>query len=465
MDREITPEPTGFSSGQDLTTGARESGIISKGASGETFVPQSQEKTPEPGTELPNPELNPLLNPTLGRHLGRWAQVYFTSPPEKREEAVGELLRELEGQPSTLPDQPAIQPHPSTMGQDLPALGRAEPAEALRIVDAIVAEPPAYQCAACGHVHTSPQRFCGMCGGALEADPISDVVSPAAPPHRKPILTPTELAGFSPAHESARADDESFPDIRWLREKSLSGESAKWRIAPRYVPAIVAVLAIGILFYAQSRTQPQPSQKGQRAATNAPGNPQSTEAKTQAETPTPASSPANASAKDSERSPESAARAPASTPPSSAVQSTQVAPAELAHNRGSQAPPAANEAQAAVPDTASGTAKASPSQTGPPQTASVPNPLNGAAELAMAEDFLSGRTHPRNSEEAAKYLWRAVGKENRSAIMLLSTMYLVGDGVPKSCDQARLLLSAAARKGVPQAADKLRDLLRSGCPK
>jgi TPR repeat protein len=83
----------------------------------------------------------------------------------------------------------------------------------------------------------------------------------------------------------------------------------------------------------------------------------------------------------------------------------------------------------------------------------------------MAEDFLNGRTHPRNTEEAAKYLWRSVGKENPSAILLLSDMYLVGDGVPKSCDQARLLLSAAARKGVPQAADKLRDLLRSGCPK
>jgi TPR repeat protein len=93
------------------------------------------------------------------------------------------------------------------------------------------------------------------------------------------------------------------------------------------------------------------------------------------------------------------------------------------------------------------------------------NPANGAAELAMAEDFLNGKTHPRNSEEAAKYLWRAVGKENPTAILLLSDLYQAGDGVPKSCDQARLLLSAAARKGVPQAAAKLGDLLRSGCPK
>lgn len=430
-------------------------------------MPQSQEKTPEPGTELPNPELNPLLNPTLGRHLGRWAQVYFTSPPEKREEAVGELLRELQGQPSTLPDQPAIQPHPSTIGQHLPPLGRAEPVETRRIVEAVVAEPPAYQCAACGHRHTRPQRFCGMCGAAHEADPVSEAVSPPASSHWKPILTPTELAGFSPAHESVHAHDDSFSDIRWLREKSLSGESASWRIGSRYAPAIIAVLAIGILFYAQWRPQPGPSQKGLQAARNAPGSPQSTGAKAPTETLTPAPSSANAPVKASERSPESAATTAASAPPSPAAQSTQAAPSELAHTRGPQAPapPAANEAPTAGGITTSGAAKASPLQTAPPQTPSVLNPLNGAAELAMAEDFLSGRTHPRNSEEAAKYLWRAVGKENPSAILLLSNMYLVGDGVPKSCDQARLLLSAAARKGVPQASDKLRDLLRSGCPK
>ena len=45
---------------------------------------------------LPRPELNPLVNPLLADNMGRWAEVYFTSPPEKREEAVIELLRELE---------------------------------------------------------------------------------------------------------------------------------------------------------------------------------------------------------------------------------------------------------------------------------------------------------------------------------------------------------------------------------
>src|ERR1700684_1968607 len=45
---------------------------------------------------LPDPELNPLVNPLLAAHMGRWAEVYFTNPPEKREQAVSELLRELE---------------------------------------------------------------------------------------------------------------------------------------------------------------------------------------------------------------------------------------------------------------------------------------------------------------------------------------------------------------------------------
>ena len=45
---------------------------------------------------LPDPALNPLLNPILAAHMGRWAEVYFTNPPEKRGEAVAELIRELE---------------------------------------------------------------------------------------------------------------------------------------------------------------------------------------------------------------------------------------------------------------------------------------------------------------------------------------------------------------------------------
>jgi hypothetical protein len=50
---------------------------------------------------LPDPRLNPLINPRLGRNLGRWAHVYYTTPPEKREQAVLELVRELENAPTS----------------------------------------------------------------------------------------------------------------------------------------------------------------------------------------------------------------------------------------------------------------------------------------------------------------------------------------------------------------------------
>ena len=57
--------------------------------------------------------------------MGRWAEVYFTSPPEKREEAVLDLLRELEAEtptknetttapkPAPAPEQQPVKAHPT----------------------------------------------------------------------------------------------------------------------------------------------------------------------------------------------------------------------------------------------------------------------------------------------------------------------------------------------------------------
>lgn len=88
----------------------------------------------------------------------------------------------------------------------------------------------------------------------------------------------------------------------------------------------------------------------------------------------------------------------------------------------------------------------------------------GAVELATAEKYLNGsQGTPRDSAEAAQWLWKAVGKGNLPATMALSDLYLRGDGVSKSCDQARLLLEAAARKGEPTATERLRNLQASGC--
>ena len=61
----------------------------------------------------------------------------------------------------------------------------------------------------------------------------------------------------------------------------------------------------------------------------------------------------------------------------------------------------------------------------------------------------------RDSHQAAMLLWKAVAKQNLTATLLLSDLYLRGDGVSKSCDQARLLLDAAA--------ERAQALLRNDC--
>jgi len=89
---------------------------------------------------------------------------------------------------------------------------------------------------------------------------------------------------------------------------------------------------------------------------------------------------------------------------------------------------------------------------------------SGSEELVLARKYLKGNSGAvGDSQEAAVWLWKAVAKQNLAATMLLSDLYLRGDGVPKSCDQARLLLDAAARKGATGAAERLRNLQAFGC--
>ena len=89
---------------------------------------------------------------------------------------------------------------------------------------------------------------------------------------------------------------------------------------------------------------------------------------------------------------------------------------------------------------------------------------NGSEELAVAQRYLgdsSGRG--RDSAEAAKWLWKSIAKHNSQATILLADLYLKGDGVSKNCDQARVLLDSAARKGIAAAGERLRNLQAFGC--
>jgi hypothetical protein len=87
----------------------------------------------------------------------------------------------------------------------------------------------------------------------------------------------------------------------------------------------------------------------------------------------------------------------------------------------------------------------------------------GDAEFALAERYLREKSGPGSSAAAANSLWAAVKKGNVSAEIALADLYARGDGVTQNCDQARVLLRAAAQKGSSIASQQLAQIIRSGC--
>jgi len=88
---------------------------------------------------------------------------------------------------------------------------------------------------------------------------------------------------------------------------------------------------------------------------------------------------------------------------------------------------------------------------------------NGSAEYAHAVQLLRDKNRGADLSEAVRLLWISVEKGNPGAELALAELYWRGEGVAHNCDQARILLSAAARKGSADAGKRLREFEREGC--
>ena len=390
---------------------------------------------------LPDPELNPLLNPLLAAHMGRWAEVYFTNPPEKRGQAITELLRELEN---------ISPPEPSS----LPVVS----AEADTVVkEEIVAEaqasaPPGTEavctCGVCACENSFEQRFCGMCGSPLQ-------LSPEA--HEPPVVEAAPsvesgswqrpIGGNSVEHAiqfavNPATDHQQSPARLWpLPEKypphrDVESQHVAYRYRVYGAGALAILIAVflymvwrGSEVLSGSATPPSVSARGLTPAQPAP---------------TTSAQPGTVTALTK------------STEPVSRVQDKDKNEDQIDAASRTMQVADAKPAPQIVPVAASSPAAANSS-------APAADP-SGAEEFAIAEKFLNGSqgaTH--DSEEAAQWLWKAVKKRNLAATMALSDLYLRGDGVLKNCDQARALLDAAARRGEKAAAERLRNLQAFGC--
>jgi hypothetical protein len=72
--------------------------------------------------------------------------------------------------------------------------------------------------------------------------------------------------------------------------------------------------------------------------------------------------------------------------------------------------------------------------------------------------------HSRGGRSAyARQLWSALGAGDSSAEVPLAELYMKGDGVPKNCQQAAVLLRAASKNGNVEAREKLKKLKKNGC--
>ena len=67
-----------------------------------------------------------------------------------------------------------------------------------------------------------------------------------------------------------------------------------------------------------------------------------------------------------------------------------------------------------------------------------------------------------DSAAEAAWLWKATAKGNPTAPVRLADMYVKGEGVPRSCEQALVLLKTAAEKENSMARNQLASMYGSG---
>ncbi len=392
-------------------------------------------ETREPGkaATLPVPEINPLQHPVLRKNLERWAEVYFGNPPERRDEAVLQFLRELEA------SEARANGFPSARVFETP--NTAEPD---RTGSRVQGQPGI--CEACGFVTRPNQRFCGRCGARL-ITPLADALdqdrrersaapsAPAAPAYdTENRVFPSLLS--SDTQQGAREDSSSATEETWEETETEEEEqpSSSWHSYRLYIGVAFALL-FGYLGYLAWHSSQSAS-----GGANLPQQAPATTATTNPSHPPADHEPQNAT----------------SSRPSTGTGPQTPSAGGDAENAKASAQSAANAPSNSTNATAPNSGSLTPGATGPSLG-------NGTDELANAEKLLNAPAGKRDSAQAADLLWKAVSKKNTSAMVTLAELYLRGDGVQKNCDQGRILLDAAAKKGSKEAGELLRNLPGFGC--
>jgi len=87
----------------------------------------------------------------------------------------------------------------------------------------------------------------------------------------------------------------------------------------------------------------------------------------------------------------------------------------------------------------------------------------GQEEFNSARDILRGSSRQTQMWRAVDLLWAGVRKGYVPAEVTLADLFRRGEGVEKNCDQARVLLVAASKKGSLEARQMLEQMAEQGC--
>ena len=147
---------------------------------------------------------------------------------------------------------------------------------------------------------------------------------------------------------------------------------------------------------------------------------------------------------------------PTAPPPNSnqgaSVAASKPSPAIAAASKAGATSPAAltkSQAEADKPKTAR------QDQGSSDETAASKSTGAGADELDRAKNA-------SDSAAEAAWLWKSTAKGNPDAPVMLADMYMKGDGVPRSCEQAVVLLKTAAAKENAHARNRLASMYATG---
>jgi hypothetical protein len=449
------------------------------------------ESAPEsgPGIAKPNADAAEPAEPSIASNQPastaepnqRRAEVRATSVPPKAE-------RERRSQPAPQQGRPQVDRKPPVEPRSQPfypppftqAAEPETPGNLNRANSAFVKKPAAVP-------STPPENIATQ--SAFQDAPHSTPVAPAPAPSREPAHDSVE-AFRRPFRQESRP---SYSDRPYIPPPVDPSYDAAWEHARLTAPpesphlsraaagsiigvALAVILGAMAFNFRQDIGQlvidlGQEISGDQRAV--APSASPSQDSKPASQTPAEAGASESPGNRPDAANP---ATAPSTQPSNSAnspadSRSTSAAAAHDTPRSGVRGSTPATSAGGAANHTATGAPTGSAATTGSggsgANSASGPEfgtePGSGQEEFNAAREMLRGDHRHRDLTKAVSLLWAGVRKGYVPAEVTLADLYRRGDGVPKSCDQAQVLLVAASKKGSPEARQKLEQMAEEGC--